>query len=235
MESVFHTNDCAKSCQVKYATCTLQGKALTWWNSYVKTTDLEAAYAIAWKELKEMLIEEYCPSHEIQNIEAELWNLTVNGSDVVGYTRRFQELALLWPNIVPTEKKKIKRYVWGLPDDIQGNVIASKPAKIGEAFRMAQELNSKKVRNKAAKAMENKRKWEATNHNYHGNNQNQPHQQNKRQEIVRAYATWASNREGYDGRAPQCAKSKLHHYGNCSEKSGNCKCTNHQTKDCLDG
>ncbi|GJS04947.1 putative reverse transcriptase domain-containing protein [Tanacetum coccineum] len=232
MEYFFHISDCAESCQVKYATCTLQGEALTWWNSYVKSTNLEAAYAIGWKELKEMLIEEYCPSHEIQNMEAELWNLTVNGSDVVGYTRRFQELALLCPNIVPTEKKKIERYVWGLPDDIQGNVIASKPAKIGEAIRMAQELNSKKVRNKAAKAVENKRKWEGTNHNYHGNNQNQPHHQNKRQEIVRAYATGASNRGGYAGRAPQCAKCKLHHYGNCGEKCGNCKRTNHQTKDC---
>ncbi|GJR71452.1 reverse transcriptase domain-containing protein [Tanacetum coccineum] len=138
MKSVFHISDCAESYQVKYATCTLQGEALTWWNSYVKTTNLEAAYAIGWKELKEMLIEEYCLSHEIQNMEAELWNLTVNGSDMVGYTRTFQELALLCPNIVPTEKKKIERYVWGLPDDIHVNVIASKPAKIGEAIRMAQ-------------------------------------------------------------------------------------------------
>ncbi|GJT16524.1 reverse transcriptase domain-containing protein [Tanacetum coccineum] len=158
MESVFHISDCAESCQVKYAIFTLQGKALTWWNSYVKTTNLEAAYAIRWKELKEMLIEEYCPSHKIQNMEAELWNLTMNGSDVVGYTRTFQELALLCPNIVPTEKKKFERYVWGQPDNIQVNVIASKPAKIGEAIRMAQELNSKKVRNKDAKAVENKRK-----------------------------------------------------------------------------
>ncbi|GJQ95673.1 putative reverse transcriptase domain-containing protein [Tanacetum coccineum] len=181
MESVFHISDCAESCQVKYATCTLQGEALTWWNSYVKTTNLDAAYAIGWKKLKEMLIEEYYPSHEIQNMEAKLRNLTVNGSDV------------------------IERYVWGLPGDIQGNVIASKPAKIGEAIRMAQELNIKK---------------------------NQPHHQNKRQEIVRAYATGASDRGGYAGRAPQCAKCKLHHYGNCGEKCGNCKRTNHQTKDC---
>ncbi|GKD01799.1 reverse transcriptase domain-containing protein, partial [Tanacetum coccineum] len=190
MESVFHISDCAESCLVKYATCTLQGEALTWWNSYVKTTNLEAAYAIGWKELKKMMIEEYYPNHEIQNMEVELWNLIVNGSDVVGHIRRFQELALLCPNIVPT------------------------PAKIGEAIRMAQELNSKKVRNKAAKAVENKRKWDGTNHNYHGNKQNQPYHQNKRQEIVKAYATGASNSGGYAGRAPQCAKCKLHHYGN---------------------
>ncbi|GKD44392.1 hypothetical protein Tco_1269037, partial [Tanacetum coccineum] len=33
--------------------------------------------------------------NEIQKMENELWNLTVKGNDVVGYTRRFKELALL--------------------------------------------------------------------------------------------------------------------------------------------
>nr|GEU57190.1 putative reverse transcriptase domain-containing protein [Tanacetum cinerariifolium] len=35
MESVFSISNCTISCQVKFATCTLQGNALTWWNSYV--------------------------------------------------------------------------------------------------------------------------------------------------------------------------------------------------------
>nr|GFA88610.1 hypothetical protein [Tanacetum cinerariifolium] len=33
--------------QVKYAACTLQGVALTWWNSYVKTANLEVAQELA--------------------------------------------------------------------------------------------------------------------------------------------------------------------------------------------
>ncbi|GKB94809.1 hypothetical protein Tco_0980946 [Tanacetum coccineum] len=37
MESVFHISNCTVACQIKFATCTLQGIALTWWNSYVKT------------------------------------------------------------------------------------------------------------------------------------------------------------------------------------------------------
>ncbi|GKB98182.1 hypothetical protein Tco_0984319, partial [Tanacetum coccineum] len=37
MESVFHISNCIVACQINFATCTLLGSALTWWNSYVKT------------------------------------------------------------------------------------------------------------------------------------------------------------------------------------------------------
>ncbi|GJX42229.1 putative reverse transcriptase domain-containing protein, partial [Tanacetum coccineum] len=40
MESVFLIRNCAITSQVKYASCTLQGSALTWWNSHVRGTDL---------------------------------------------------------------------------------------------------------------------------------------------------------------------------------------------------
>ncbi|GJZ13511.1 hypothetical protein Tco_0548741 [Tanacetum coccineum] len=34
MESVFLISNCAITSQVKFASCTLQGSALTWWNSH---------------------------------------------------------------------------------------------------------------------------------------------------------------------------------------------------------
>ncbi|GKD25211.1 putative reverse transcriptase domain-containing protein [Tanacetum coccineum] len=37
METVFNISNCAVENQVKFATCTLYGVALTWWKSYVKT------------------------------------------------------------------------------------------------------------------------------------------------------------------------------------------------------
>ncbi|GJX29916.1 hypothetical protein Tco_0237995 [Tanacetum coccineum] len=52
MESVYSISNCTVACQVKFATCTLQGNALTWWNSHVKTTTPEAAHAMPWKTLK---------------------------------------------------------------------------------------------------------------------------------------------------------------------------------------
>nr|GEW02350.1 hypothetical protein [Tanacetum cinerariifolium] len=55
MESVFHISNCIITCQIKFATCTLFGSALTLWNSYVKTVGHDVAYGMAWKTLKKMM------------------------------------------------------------------------------------------------------------------------------------------------------------------------------------
>ncbi|GJX84357.1 reverse transcriptase domain-containing protein, partial [Tanacetum coccineum] len=109
MEFMFHICNCTENCQVKYATCTLLDIALTWWNSHMKTVGIDVAYAMTWKELMKMITEVYCPRNGIQKMENELWNLIVKDNDVVGYTQRFQELALLRPKMVPDEEEKIER------------------------------------------------------------------------------------------------------------------------------
>ncbi|GKC71944.1 putative reverse transcriptase domain-containing protein, partial [Tanacetum coccineum] len=75
MESVFSISNCTAASQVKFATCTLQDDALTWWNSHVKTTTPEAAHAMPWATLKKMMTDKYCPRGEIKKIETEMWNL----------------------------------------------------------------------------------------------------------------------------------------------------------------
>ncbi|GJS46815.1 putative reverse transcriptase domain-containing protein [Tanacetum coccineum] len=116
MESVFSISNCTASCQVKFATCTLQDDALTWWNSHVKTTTPEAAHAMPWATLKKMMTDKYCPRGEIKKIETEMWNLKVKGTDVVAYSRRFQQLALMCSRMFPEEIDKIEKYIGGLPD-----------------------------------------------------------------------------------------------------------------------
>ncbi|GJU52129.1 hypothetical protein Tco_1225843 [Tanacetum coccineum] len=48
-------SNCPATSQVKFATCTLQDDALTWWNAHVKTTTTEAAHAMPWAALKKMM------------------------------------------------------------------------------------------------------------------------------------------------------------------------------------
>ncbi|GJT55876.1 hypothetical protein Tco_0990930 [Tanacetum coccineum] len=59
--SVFSISNCTAASQVKFATCTLQDDALTWWNSHVKTTTLEAAHAMPWATLKKMMTDKLLP------------------------------------------------------------------------------------------------------------------------------------------------------------------------------
>ncbi|GJU17100.1 reverse transcriptase domain-containing protein [Tanacetum coccineum] len=86
MESVFHISGCAIESQVKFATCTLLGAVLTWWNGHVRTLGHDAAYAMTWGTFKKKLTDKYCPNGEIKKLEIELWNLKVRGNDVVAYT-----------------------------------------------------------------------------------------------------------------------------------------------------
>ncbi|GKE98054.1 reverse transcriptase domain-containing protein [Tanacetum coccineum] len=108
------------ACQIKFATCTLQGNALTWWNSYVKTVTHKVAYTVPWKTLKKMMIDKYCPRGEIKKLEIEMWNLKVKGTNVVSYNQHFQELALMCDRMFPEESDEIEKYVGGLPDMIHG-------------------------------------------------------------------------------------------------------------------
>ncbi|GJW89088.1 reverse transcriptase domain-containing protein [Tanacetum coccineum] len=187
MEYVFHISNCAVECQVKYATCILVGGSLTWWNSHIRTVGHDAAYEMSWKDLMKIMTEAYYPRNEIQKLKTELWNLTMKGTDVVGYTQCFQELTLLCPRMVPEEEEdKVERFIWGLPDSIQGN----------------------KIRVFAAKQADNKRRVE--------NNPRDDHVQQppyKRRNVARAYTVGPGEKKEYDGTLPLCNKCKYHHTG----------------------
>nr|GEY19260.1 hypothetical protein [Tanacetum cinerariifolium] len=47
--------------EVKFASCTLQGSALTWWNSHMRAVGQDDAYAMPWSALKRMITDKYCP------------------------------------------------------------------------------------------------------------------------------------------------------------------------------
>ncbi|GJS44057.1 putative reverse transcriptase domain-containing protein [Tanacetum coccineum] len=177
------------------------------WAVLGRTIGVEAAYAMNWVELMKLMTEVYCPRNEIQKMETELWNLTVKGNDLTAYTQRFQELILLCTRMVPDEEDRVERFIGGLPDNIQGNVIAANPARLQDAIRIANQLMDKKVQGYAARSAENKERW-------------------------KTYTAGNNKRRGYAGPLPYCNKCRLHHEGLCTMRCGNCKKVGHQTRDC---
>ncbi|GJR63737.1 reverse transcriptase domain-containing protein [Tanacetum coccineum] len=97
--TVFSQSKCAEKNKVTFATGTLTDDALSWWNAYVQPTGVDQANQITWTELKRLLTNKYCPRTEVRKIEDELYNLTAKGNDLKPYVRRFQELAVLCPNL----------------------------------------------------------------------------------------------------------------------------------------
>ncbi|GKB23589.1 putative reverse transcriptase domain-containing protein, partial [Tanacetum coccineum] len=194
------------------------------------------------EEDKTMMTTEYCPATKIQRMEQELWTLTLKGDDIEEYNNRFHELALMCPELVPTEKKKIERYVRGCPERIKGNITSLKPATLHDAINMARKLVEQAVQGRAARiGKSNKRKWEdhqrntnnnnPTNNNCNRNN-NYHQQQNRRQETARAYAAAPAEGRGYAGNLTRCNCCNSHHNGQCPPKCRRCQRTGHQEKDC---
>ncbi|GJX47778.1 putative reverse transcriptase domain-containing protein [Tanacetum coccineum] len=174
METVFNISNCPLKYQVKYATCTLQDSALTW----------------------------------------------------------FQELILLCTRMVPDEEDRVERFIGGLPDNIQGNVIAANPARLQDAIRIANQLMDKKVQGYAARSAENKRRMESNLRDNRGQQPPFKRQNTSGQNVARAYTAGNNERKGYAGPLPYCNKCRLHHEGLCTMRCGNCKKVGHQTRDC---
>ncbi|GKD60571.1 reverse transcriptase domain-containing protein, partial [Tanacetum coccineum] len=102
-------------------------EALSWWNSFAQPIGIEEAYKITWSGFKMLLIKKYYPRTKVKKMEDVFYNLTVKGHDLKTYIRRFQELAVLCPTMVPNSEKLIEVFIGGLPRSIEGNVTASKP------------------------------------------------------------------------------------------------------------
>ncbi|GJT03403.1 putative reverse transcriptase domain-containing protein [Tanacetum coccineum] len=158
METVFNISNCVVENQVKFATCTIHGVALTWWKSHVKKIGQDAAHDMPWNTLMKMMTAKYRPQNKIKKLEMEIWELKVKGIDLASYTQCFQELALMCRRMFPEESDKIEKYVGGLLDMIHGSVMTSKPKTMQDAVEFATELMDKKIRTFVERQTENKRK-----------------------------------------------------------------------------
>ncbi|GJS89668.1 putative reverse transcriptase domain-containing protein [Tanacetum coccineum] len=154
MESMHDISGCRIDQNVKYTAASFMGKALTWWNSQIRTLSREVAVSMSWNDFKFMMILEFCPSHEMQKLESELWNHPMVGAGHAAYTDRFHELARLVPHLITPESRMIKRYVYGLAPHIHGMVAAIEPKTIKKAMQISSALTDEAVRNGSIKKVE---------------------------------------------------------------------------------
>ncbi|GJY67599.1 reverse transcriptase domain-containing protein, partial [Tanacetum coccineum] len=151
MESVHDMSGCSIDQKVKYTAGSFVGKALTSWNSLICTLSWEVVVSMSWNNFKFMMIQEFCPSHEMQKLESELWNHAMVGAGHVAYTNRFHELARLVPHLVTPESRMIERYVYDIAPRIRKIMAVIEPKTMQKAVQIFGALTDEAMRNGSIK------------------------------------------------------------------------------------
>ncbi|GJY87231.1 reverse transcriptase domain-containing protein [Tanacetum coccineum] len=260
METVFRISNCSADNQIKFSTCTLLAGALTWWNSHVRTVGHDVAYVMTWTDLKKKMTDKYCPRNEIKKLEAELWNLKVKGTDVIGYNQRFQELALLCVRMFPEESDKIymkwtdynavQAYAAGTRDgnktrtrwgpDPQTRIDCGIPELTGDGDGESSNYKTGDGEGMGITEIPGPYIWQKIPESPWGS----PIPIGDGDGDVNRFPDGDGDGDGdeakkrgwgwkeYAGTLPLCNKCKFHHNGPCTVKCANCKRVGHLTRDC---
>nr|GEV10036.1 hypothetical protein [Tanacetum cinerariifolium] len=169
---------------------------------------VEAAFAMSWRELMKLMAEVYYPRN-----------------------KRFQELTMLCTRMVPKEEDQIERYVGGLPDNIQGNVMSAEPTRLHDAIRLANSLMDQKLKVYAVKITKNKRRLDVNQRDNRGQQSPFKRPNIKGQNVARSYTAGNNEKKPYNRPLPLCNKCKLHHEGPCTVRCGKCNNVGHLTQD----
>nr|GEX12132.1 hypothetical protein [Tanacetum cinerariifolium] len=159
-------------------------------------------------------------------------------------------MKLMTEVMVSDEEDRVKRFIRGLPDNIQRNVIAANPARLQDAIRIANQMVSdeedrvkrfirrlpdniqRNLQGYAARSAENKKRMESNSRDKRGQQPSFKRQNTNGQNVARAYTAGNNERKRYVGSFPYCNKYGLHHEGLCTIRCGNCNKIGHQTRDC---
>ncbi|GJS39428.1 putative reverse transcriptase domain-containing protein [Tanacetum coccineum] len=82
-------------------------------------------------------------------MEDEFYNLIVKGNDLKTYIRRFQELAVLCPTMVPNSEKLMEVFIGGLPRSLK-EMLRLKPQTLEESLPLNPELMDQELQKQTA-------------------------------------------------------------------------------------
>ncbi|GKB45075.1 putative reverse transcriptase domain-containing protein [Tanacetum coccineum] len=173
------------------------------------------------------LFVEFCPSHEMQKLESELWNHAMVGDGHAAYTDRFHELARLVPHLITHESRMIERYVYGLATQISRMVAATEPKTMQKAMQISGALTDEAIRNGSIKKVEKRGNMGEPSKDRNARDDN------KRTTTVNAFATTINpvGREN-TGTWPKCTTCNSYHApGGPCRACYNCNRPGHLAKD----
>ncbi|XP_076898271.1 uncharacterized protein LOC143551806 [Bidens hawaiensis] len=143
METIVITSKCTDEEKIQYSALMFKGEAHEWWNAL-------------WETFKGLILKKFCPTHEMDRIQTELWNHKVVGTNLREYNTKFLEYFRLVPHLVTPEYNKVTRYISGLPREIRDMVRSHMPETVDSAMELAEYLINSMIRNQEEEKIKDK-------------------------------------------------------------------------------
>nr|GEZ15206.1 hypothetical protein [Tanacetum cinerariifolium] len=81
-----------------------------------------------------------------------------------------EELTMMCTKMVLEEEDRVGKFIEGLPDNIQGNVITTEPTRLQDAIRIANNLMDQKLKGYTVRKQRTREGWRSTRETIMGNN-----------------------------------------------------------------
>ncbi|XP_038695889.1 uncharacterized protein LOC119993050 [Tripterygium wilfordii] len=148
VEDYFRWYKMPNECKVDYAIMKLKGSARMWWlNIEEQALRLGRPTISEWAEMKFRLKEKYMPTDYVDAMLRELWGFKQGSTSVTLYTAHWQELTIR-SQIIEPERQAIARYIAGLREDIQHELLSLSPPSVDAAYQAALRMEAHLARQK---------------------------------------------------------------------------------------
>nr|XP_027088703.1 uncharacterized protein LOC113710054 [Coffea arabica] len=250
MANIFAALDYAEERRVTFAIFQFEGAARAWWDM-IRGKWERAQTPWTWENLLGKFNEKFLPPLVQEKWEDEFIKVKQGASSVAENEEKFTKLSRYAPELVATERRKIRQFVQGLNVEIQEGLAAAQISTFTESLEKAQRVESARLQVKDFHA---KKRGTSSHPLGQADKGAPPSKKKKGTGGVETFSTQkkTQSREGHNGRdqprvtppsgqpvAPQvicgyCRKSN-HTENECWKKSGKCLycgSTEHQIANC---
>ncbi|KAJ9548812.1 hypothetical protein OSB04_021355 [Centaurea solstitialis] len=217
MELAFDTCNCVEEDKVVFAISMLKSNAIFWWDGEAGSRGSKAARETTWEKFVERFKMQFCPLAATKKLEEDFMKLEQGSKTVQEYTSSFIEKARFAEIYIPTEARRIERYIWGLRANIRELVLNMHHGTFQSVVDAAENTEREKMRQMGDRSGE-KRKWEGMNFD---------------SKKLRALRFESKGTPAGSGRT--CPKCHRTHRGECladSKACYRCGSLSHYSKDC---
>ncbi|XP_027157258.1 uncharacterized protein LOC113758727 [Coffea eugenioides] len=145
IRNIFDALDYSEEREVNFAVFQLEGPARAWWNVIRNKWEREQTPR-TWMNFVLEFNEKFLPPLVQEKREDDFIKLRQGTSSVAEYETEFTKLSRFAPELVITERKRIRRFIQGLNLEIQDGLAAAQIETFSDALEKAQRVQISKAK-----------------------------------------------------------------------------------------